>query len=135
MNNQGEKKRIIQNGGVINRLNVGPLRIWFKNKNYPGLSITRSFGDFESDSLGVISIPDIKEYDLDEEQIKILIIGTDSLFKFMSNDQIMSIALPYYEQDDVEGATQKIKDIAIHLWNVKNPNGIADITIFVLFFK
>ena len=135
LNNQGEKKRIIQHGGVINRLNVGPLRIWFKNKNYPGLSITRSFGDFESDSLGVISIPDIKEYDLDEEQIKILIIGTDSLFKFMSNDQIMSIALPYYEQDDVEGATQKIKDIAIHLWNVKNPNGIADITIFVLFFK
>ena len=135
LNNPEEKKRIIKNGGVINRLNVGPLRIWFKNKNYPGLSITRSLGDFERDSLGVISIPDIKEYDLDEELIKILIFGTDGVWKFMTNDQIMNIVLPYYEKDDAKGATQKIKEIANNLWNVKNPKGIADITVFVLFFK
>ena len=135
LNNPEEKKRIIKNGGVINRLNVGPLRIWFKNKNYPGLSITRSLGDFESDSLGVISIPDIKEYDLEEELIKILIFGTDGVWKFMTNDQIMNIVLPYYEQDDAEGATQKVREMANNLWNIKNPKGIADITVFVLFFK
>ena len=33
LNNQEEKDRIIKYGGVINKLNVGPLRIWFKNKN------------------------------------------------------------------------------------------------------
>ena len=135
LNNAEEKNRVIKNGAVINRLNVGPLRIWFKNKKYPGLSITRSFGDFESDSLGVISIPDIKEYDLDKEQIKILIFGTDGVFKFLTNDKIMNIVLPYYEQDDSEGATQKIKEIANKLWNIKNPKGIADITVFVLFFR
>ena len=134
-NNPEEKNRIINNGGVINRLNVGPLRIWYKNKKYPGLSITRSFGDFESDSLGVLSVPDVKEYDLDEEQTKILIFGTDGVWKFMTNEQIMNTALPYYEQNDVEGATQKIKEIANQLWNIKNPKGVADITVFVLFFK
>ena len=135
LNNAEEKNRVIKNGAVINRLNVGPLRIWFKNKKYPGLSITRSFGDFESDSLGVISIPEIKEYDLDKEQTKILVFGTDGVFKFLTNDKIMSIVLPYYEQDDSEGATQKIKEIASNLWNYKNPKGIADITVFVLFFR
>ena len=135
MDNSEEKNRIIKKGGIIKRLHVGPLRIWFKNENYPGLSITRSFGDFESDSLGIISIPDIKEYDLDEEQIKILIFGTDGVWKFLTNEKIMDIVLPYYEYDDAEGATQKIREIANNLWNIKNPKGIADITVFVLFFK
>ena len=135
LDNSEEKNRIINKGGIIKRLHVGPLRIWFKNENYPGLSITRSFGDFESDSLGIISIPDIKEYDLDEEQIKILIFGTDGVWKFLTNEKIMDIVLPYYEYDDAEGATQKIREIANNLWNIKNPKGIADITVFVLFFK
>ena len=133
--NLEEKNRIIQYGAEINSLNVGPLRLWFKNKKYPGLSITRSFGDFESDSLGVISIPDIKEYDLDKENIKILIFGTDGVWKFLSNEKIKDIILPYYEQNNIEGGTQKIKEIAYNLWYMKNPKGIADITVFVLFFK
>ena len=116
-------------------LNVGPLRVWFKNKKYPGLSITRSFGDFESDELGVISIPDVKEYDIDEEKIKIIVFGTDGVWKFLTNDKIMNIVLPYYAQNDVNGATKKISETAIKLWNIKNPKGIADVTVFVLFFK
>ena len=135
LDNSEEKNRIIKNGGIIKRLNVGPLRIWFKNKNYPGLSITRSFGDFESDSLGIISVPDIKEYDLEEEQIKILIFGTDGFWKFLTNEKVMNIVLPYYEHNDAEGATQKVREMANNLWNIKNPKGIADITVFVLFFK
>ena len=137
-NNSEEKNRILKNGGVINRIdftNIGPLRIWFKNKKYPGLSITRSFGDFESDDLGVISEPDIKEYDIDVEKIKIIVFGTDGIWKFLTNDKIMDIVLPYYEQNDANGAAKKISEIAIKLWNVKNPNGIADVTVFVLFFK
>ena len=135
LNNTEEKNRILEHGGVISRLTVGPLRIWYKNKKYPGLSITRSLGDFESDSLGVISIPEVKEYDLDEEQIKILVFGTDGVWKFLTNDKIMDIVLPYYLQNDAEGATQKIKETANNLWNIKNPKGIADITVIVLFFK
>ena len=137
-NNSDEKNRILNNGGIISRmdwLNVGPLRVWFKNKKYPGLSITRSFGDFESDELGVISIPDVKEYDIDEEKIKIIVFGTDGVWKFLTNDKIMNIVLPYYAQNDVNGATKKISETAIKLWNIKNPKGIADVTVFVLFFK
>ena len=138
LNNPDEKKRIINNGGEIRRIdysNIGPLRIWYKNKKYPGLSITRSFGDFESDDLGVISEPDIKEYDIDEEKIKIIIFGTDGVWKFLTNDKIMDIALPYFEQNDVNGAVNKISETAIKLWEVKNPKGIADVTVYVIFFK
>ena len=137
-NNPDEKKRIINNGGVINRIdcsNIGPLRIWYKNKKYPGLSITRSFGDFESDDLGVISEPDLREYDIDEEKIKIIVFGTAGIWQFLTNDKIMDIVLPYYVQNDVNGAAKKISETAIKLWSIKNPKGIADATVFVLFFK
>ena len=133
-----EKNRIIKMGGVINRIdwsNVGPLRIWYKDKKYPGLSITRSFGDFESDDLGVISVPDVKEYDIDDEKIKILVFGTDGVFKFLTNDKVMDIAWTYYEQNDISAAAKKISETAINLWNVKNPKGISDVTVFVIFFK
>ena len=137
-NNFEEKNRILNNGGVISRIdfsNIGPLRIWYKDKKYPGLSITRSFGDFESDALGVISEPDIREYDIDEEKIKILVFGTDGIWKFLSNEKIMDIALLFYEQNDVNGAVNKISETAIKLWEIKNPKGIADVTVFVIFFK
>jgi serine/threonine protein phosphatase PrpC len=133
-----EKNRIIKMGGVINRIdwaNIGPLRIWYKDKKYPGLSITRSFGDFESDDLGVISVPDVKEYDIDDEKIKILVFGTDGVFKFLTNEKVMDIAWNYYEQNDVSAAAKKISETAIKLWNVKNPKGISDVTVFVIFFK
>ena len=38
----------------------------------------------------------------------------------------MDIVLPYYIQNDVNGATKKICETAIKLWQVKNPKGIID---------
>ena len=32
---------------------IGPLRVWMKNENIPGLAMTRSIGDFVAQSIGV----------------------------------------------------------------------------------
>ena len=90
-----ERIRIENHGGVIDRidwLQVGPLRVWFKGKKFPGLTLTRSLGDFEAIPLGIIPIPDIKEYDIDEEKIKILIMATNGIWEFLTNDKVMDIA-------------------------------------------
>jgi serine/threonine protein phosphatase PrpC len=133
-----ERLRIENNGGKIGKidwLKVGPLRVWFKDKKYPGLSITRSLGDFEAEQLGILSIPDIKEFDVDEEKIKIIVMGTNGIWEFLTNDKIMDIVLGYYECEDANGATQKIIETAGKLWKIKNPNNIPDLTVVVLFFK
>ncbi len=57
-----EKKRIIKCGGIIEPLKdkeiyIGPQRVWIKDKNYPGLAMTRSFGDKIGNSIGIISEP------------------------------------------------------------------------------
>lgn len=36
---------------------VGPLRVWMKDKDVPGLAMTRSFGDEVGRAAGVISDP------------------------------------------------------------------------------
>ena len=133
-----ERLRIEQHGGVIDRidwLKVGPLRVWFKGKKYPGLTITRSLGDFEAIPLGIISTPDIKEYDVDEEKIKILVMATNGVWEFLTNDKVMDITWKFYESKDAQGAAEKIIEIANRIWNLKNPNNIPDLTAGVFFFK
>ena len=133
-----ERLRIEQHGGIIDRidwLKVGPLRVWFKGKKYPGLTITRSLGDFEAIPLGIISTPDIKEYDVDEEKIKILVMATNGVWEFLTNDKVMDITWKFYESKDAQGAAEKIIEIANRIWNLKNPNNIPDLTAGVFFFK
>ena len=49
--NPKEKERIIKAGGRVEPFKdercgfVGPYRVWFKHDNYPGLAMSRSFGD------------------------------------------------------------------------------------------
>ena len=133
-----ERLRIEQHGGIIDRidwLKVGPLRVWFKGKKYPGLTITRSLGDFEAIPLGIIPTPDIKEYDIDDEKIKILVMATNGIWEFLTNDKIMDIAWQFYENKDAQGANEKIIETANRIWNIKNPHNIPDLTAGVFFFK
>ena len=133
-----ERLRVEEHGGVIDRidwLKVGPLRVWFKGKKYPGLTITRSLGDFEAIPLGIIPVPDIKEYDIDEEKIKILVMATNGVWEFLTNDKIMDITWQFYESEDAQGATEKIIETAGKIWRIKNPNNIPDLSAGVFFFN
>lgn len=64
----GESERIINHNGRIDAFkdhlgnNVGPMRVWMKHEDIPGLAMSRSLGDAVAESLGVISTPDIKFY-------------------------------------------------------------------------
>ena len=59
-------------GGIVDRMvdfngiKRGRLRVLTKYKNYPGLTKTRSIGDFKGKECGIISLPEIIEYTLNE---------------------------------------------------------------------
>ena len=54
---------MIKSGGRIDsfrdpdRNPIGPLRVWLKNEDIPGLAMTRSFGDEVAGRVGVIAEP------------------------------------------------------------------------------
>ena len=133
-----EKERIEKNGGEISRVDwadYGPLRIFYKNKIYPGLAMTRAFGDFNAESLGVNTIPDIREYDIQDKKPKIIVLATNGIWQFLSNEKVKNIILPYYEEGNISGGIEKLVNIAVKMWETKNPKFIDDISVILLFFK
>ena len=133
-----ERERIEKNGGEISRVDwadYGPLRVYYKEKHYPGLAMTRTFGDFNAESLGINTIPDIREYDFADKKPKIIVIATDGIWQFLSNEKVKNIVLPYYEENNISGASQKLVSSALRMWETKNPEFIDDITVIILFFR
>ena len=137
-----ECKRILQMGGEVGRVNwsnEGPCRVWLKGKEYPGLSISRSIGDLSVEDIGVISEPDVTVFDVCSQLIKIVVIGTDGLWEFLSNEQVKKIVCMYYDQCnntfDSKTAGNTLINESRRLWEIKNPLGIDDISIIILFFN
>jgi serine/threonine protein phosphatase PrpC len=102
-----ERKRIIENDGRIQPFFedgefVGPERIWIKEEEVPGLAMTRSFGDRVAATVGVISEPEIKEFDLDVND-KFMIIASDGIWEFISSQECVDMVSSFYEKNDIKG--------------------------------
>ncbi|CAD8174621.1 unnamed protein product [Paramecium pentaurelia] len=136
-NCKDEADRILANGGRIDPLMnglglfVGPLRVW-TNQNVPGLAMTRSLGDEIAHSVGVSDKPEILQFDL-ERNDKVIIVGSDGLFEFLSDDQIINCISPYYDTSNIEGACNQLMLAACNSWMQKCNNLIDDITFIILF--
>ena len=64
---------------------LGPARVWHLHEDIPGLAMSRSFGDQAAAEVGVNSIPEITEMNLQESD-KFLILASDGVWEFISND-------------------------------------------------
>ena len=133
-----EKKRILEMGGTvdqmldINGVKGGPQRVWIKNKNYPGLAMSRSLGDYKGKECGIIPLPEIIEYDLDEKS-KYMVICSDGVWEFLSNKNVMEIGNSYYLNNDITGFTQKLIKVSEEWWE-ENDVVVDDITVVAVFF-
>lgn len=58
----------------------GHPRIYFKNKNKPGLISTRVYGDTQLSNIGIINDPEIFQKSFDPCD-KIIFMGSDGLFE------------------------------------------------------
>ena len=111
---------------------TGPYRVYMKNSELPGLAMSRSFGDKKAKSCGVIPYPDIIEYNL-KGNIKYMVICSDGVWEFLSNEEVMDIGDKYFYQNDInEFCTQLLKR-STEIWE-KEECYMDDITIVVVFF-
>ena len=69
----------------------GPKRVWLKNKQVPGLAMTRSIGDMAATSVGVTASPEITVFPTLTSNDKILVIASDGIWDRMTNQEIMLI--------------------------------------------
>lgn len=131
-----EAQRIRSLKGRVERFkgdSSGPLRIWLKDEDYPGLSMSRSIGDFIAEEVGVINEPEVIRYSLKEMKPKIIICATDGIWELLSYDEIISILEPFYILNDAEGAVKQLTEEATLQWKKINNGFVDDITV-ILFF-
>lgn len=133
-----ESKRIIGAGGRLEAFkdedgrDIGPIRVWLKEIDSPGLAMTRSFGDRCGIPAGIIHAPEIYSMKLNPYD-KFVVIGSDGIFDFLSNPQVINIVTPFQESKDTFNAAKTLVETARQRWK-EEEKIIDDITATVIFF-
>ena len=136
--NKEERERIEKLGGEVAQEYLigsedkptGPFRVWCKGYDYPGIAISRSLGDKIAELIGVIADPDILEFDLDDNS-KYIIMGSDGLFDYLSNNEIMNIGSPFLNENNLDKACLEIVEQSAKVFKEKEKR-IDDITINII---
>ena len=111
---------------------AGPDRVWMDDE-LPGLAMSRSFGDNVASRVGVFSEPEVKIFPFKEED-KFIVIASDGLWEYVTNDEVIDIVSEYFEKKDCDGAVSKLYEISHERW-VQYDDYIDDISIIVVFLE
>ena len=138
-NEPDEMKRIKENKGIIkpyideNGEVNGPDRIWLPNQTYPGIAMSRSFGDQVAAQIGVVAIPEILFFPYIEED-KFIIIASDGLWEYVSNQEVVNIVGKYYIKNDCDNAIKELYETAFERWR-NNNIFVDDISIILIYLE
>jgi len=61
--------------------------VWLPDQDLPGLAMSRSLGDRVAHSVGVSSVPEVKEFYLGRDD-KFIVIASDGVWEFLSNEDV-----------------------------------------------
>ena len=135
-----EAKRIYDNNGRIQPFTdedtgefVGPQRVWVKEDDVPGLAMTRSFGDRVAATVGTISEPEIKEFELKDED-KFILIASDGVWEFIDSQECVNIIKDFYLNNDMKGCCEFLYLESKKRW-LKEEEVVDDITMILIFFE
>lgn len=103
-------------------------RVWLKTKGAPGTAFTRSLGDAVANEIGVHAEPEFISKEITNKD-KILVIATDGVFEFLSNQRVMRICSKASSGID---ACEEIVKLAYDEW-MTNEGRTDDITVIVLY--
>ena len=134
-----EKARILKSNGRIepykneNNFYIGPERVWLKDEDVPGLAMSRSFGDHLAHTIGVTCEPEIIEIEFNEED-KFIILASDGIWEFMSNQEVVDIVKEFYMKNDLQGALFSLYKEASKRW-IMEEEIIDDITLIIIYIN
>ena len=133
-----EKKRIEENGGRVDTfkdekgLPFGPLRVWKEKENFPGLAMSRSFGDEVAHGIGVVCIPEVRERELKGNE-KFFVVASDGVWEFIDSQECVNILGKFYEDNDIKGAAKFLCEESRKRW-IQEDQVIDDISIIIGFY-
>ena len=111
---------------------AGPLRVFKKGCTYPGLAMSRSLGDLQAKECGVISTPEIIEYEINFNS-KFAVICSDGIWDVLKNENVRDIGNKFYYKNDAAGFCKELINLAVNKWT-QIDNIRDDITVVSVFF-
>ena len=123
---------------------MGPGRVWLPHEDTPGLAMSRSLGDYQAHSIGVIPDPgmsislskwliEIEKYELTQDD-KFIIVASDGIWEFLENEQVAEIIWPFFVKHSPEAAGNALVRAAAQKWK-ENDTVIDDITCIIIFME
>lgn len=94
--------------------------------------MTRSFGDEVASRVGVNAEPEILELDLCKDD-KFLVLASDGVWEFISNEEVANIVMPFFEKRNAEGAAEALVRESYLKWKQEEEDIIDDITCVIIF--
>ena len=67
--------------------------------------MTRSLGDYTAHQVGCSYIPEIRTYETSLRD-KMLVLASDGIWEFMSNQEVAQVVYPFYWRNDPSGAAE-----------------------------
>ena len=134
-----EKIRIINNGGIVNKLidengnRIGVYRVFKKGDYGPGLAISRALGNLIAKTYGVISEPKITEYKKNHNA-KFMLICSDGIWKYLTNERVRDLGNAFYPIGEIKLFCNHLIENAILEWR-KIGTYRDDITVVCVFFN
>lgn len=110
--------------------------MWLKNKQIPGLAMTRSIGDLVAGSVGVTAEPELQVFSNLTVQDKALVIASDGIWDRLSNIEVTRIvtAPQYLDSKNAEGAANQLMNLSVQRWQ-KEQGMVDDITVIVAYLS
>ena len=102
-------------------------------KDFTELNISRSIGNLIGEDKGIIPGPEVVESDVRINRGKFIVMGTSSLWKYLTDDEVGEIANKYLASGDTQAACKELEDTAKERWK-SNTGGYDDISVVVIFF-
>ena len=103
-------------------------------KNFVKLNISRSLGDLQAKELGIISEPEIVESNLKLDRGKICVIGTLSLWKYLTEEDVGIVVRKHSRDNNTFAACRELEELAREKWK-KNMKKVDDITVVIIFLE
>lgn len=114
-----ERERIVSSGGLL-RWRHGSWRI-----GEAGLQVTRSLGDFDVKSQGVIAVPEVRELDLQAGDA-FLVLASDGLWDTISNEEVVGLV-----RDTVKQPEMCAKRLAMEAFVRGSRDNITVVVVFL----
>lgn len=134
---QDEAERIIRLGGDVLETKYGDgyidERVYIKGEYFPGLGVTRSFGDCVVKDIGVSAEPEVVRWSLEGKPGLYLLLCSDGVWEFLGPQEVADCVLGAVKEGrSAQQAIQALLEASRQAWKEKEDEDYCDDITIVL---